>query len=107
MTNGSIVTPAIAPPGFTGKVVLNGGPVNFAAAQTGNGVYFQNCCMNSNNAYYKFTSASVGNIFNVNQGQITFYLSRATVLRSGRRVRRLRDMRSMCATATTNTCSIS
>ena len=74
MTNGSIVTPAIAPSGFTGKVVSNGGLVNFAAAQTGNGVYFQNCCSNTNNAYYKFTGPTVGNIFNVNQGQITFYL---------------------------------
>ena len=74
VTNGSIVTPAIAPSGFTGKVVSNGGLVNFAAAQTGNGVYFQNCCVNTNNAYYKFTGATVGNIFNVNQGQITFYL---------------------------------
>ena len=31
VTNGSIVTPAIAPPGFTGKVVVTGGgSVNFA-----------------------------------------------------------------------------
>jgi hypothetical protein len=30
--------------------------------------------VNSNNAYYKFTGAAVGNIFNVNEGQITFYL---------------------------------
>src|SRR6185369_565821 len=48
--------------------------VNFAAAQTGNGVYFQNCCLNTSNAYYKFTSPKVGNIFDVNHGQITFYL---------------------------------
>src|SRR6185369_960477 len=50
------------------------GSVNFTAAQTGNGVYFQNCCANTNNAYYKFTGATIGNVFNVNQGQITFYL---------------------------------
>ena len=31
--------------------------------------------MNTNNAYYKFTGATVGNIFNVNQGQITFNLT--------------------------------
>jgi len=30
--------------------------------------------VNTNNAYYKFTGATIGNIFNVNQGQITFYL---------------------------------
>jgi hypothetical protein len=40
----------------------------------GSGVYFLNCCGNTNNAYYKFTGAVVGNIFNVNQGQISFYL---------------------------------
>jgi hypothetical protein len=75
VTNGSIVTPGIAPAGFTGKVVVNGtGSVHFSAAQTGNGVYFTNCCANTNHAYYKFTSTTVGNIFNVNQGQISFYL---------------------------------
>jgi uncharacterized protein (TIGR03437 family) len=75
VTNGSIVTPAIAPPGFLGQVVVNGGgSVNFAPAQTGNGVYFLQCCDNLTNAYYKFTGATVGSIFNVNQGQITFYL---------------------------------
>jgi Bacterial Ig domain len=74
-TNGSVVTPAIAPTGFTGKVVANGsGSVTFTPAQSGNGVYFLNCCVNGNNAYYKFTGATLGNIFNVNQGQITFFL---------------------------------
>ncbi len=75
VTNGSVVTPSIAPAGFTGAVVANGtGSVNFTPAQTGNGVYFLNCCVNANNAYYKFTGSTIGNIFNVNQGQITFYL---------------------------------
>src|SRR5206468_7666678 len=47
VTDGSTVTPAIAPPGFTGKVVVNpGGSVNFAPAQAGNGVYFLKCCDN-------------------------------------------------------------
>ncbi len=56
VTNGSTVTPAIAPSGFTGKVVVTGGgSVNFAPAQAGNGVYFLKCCDNSANAYYKFT----------------------------------------------------
>ena len=31
-------------------------------------------CDNSANAYYKFTGATVGSVFNVNQGQISFYL---------------------------------
>jgi len=75
VTNGSIVTPAIAPPGFAGKVVVTGsGSVNFAPAQTGNGVYFLQCCDNAANAYYKFTGPTIGSIFNVNQGQISFYL---------------------------------
>jgi hypothetical protein len=75
LTNGAIVTPSIGPPGFGGVVALNGsGSVNFAPGQTGNGVYFQNCCTNINNAYYKFTGAALGNIFKAAQGQITFYL---------------------------------
>jgi hypothetical protein len=75
VTNGSVVTPSIAPAGFTGSVVVNGtGSVNFTPAQTGNGVYFQNWCGNTNNAYYKFTGATVGSIFNTNQGQVSFYL---------------------------------
>src|SRR5215471_4583302 len=75
VTNGSTVKPAIAPTGFTGKVVVNGtGSVHFATAQTGNGVYFVNCCANTNNAYYKFSGTTIGNLFHSNQGQISFYL---------------------------------
>ncbi len=48
--------------------------MNFTPAETGNGVYFLNCCVNDNNAYYKFTGSTVGNIFNMSQGQIAFYL---------------------------------
>jgi hypothetical protein len=75
VSNGSVVKPNVAPSGFTGTVKVNGtGSVNYTAAQSGQGVYFLNCCSNTNNAYYKFTTASLGNIFNVNHGQITFYL---------------------------------
>ncbi len=74
VANGSIVTPATAPPGFTGTVKVKGtGSVNFAPAQVGNGVYFLNCCDNSS-GYYQFTGSMVGNIFNVAQGQVSFYL---------------------------------
>ena len=74
-TNGPIVSPATAPSGLTGNLVVKGsGSVNFAAGQAGNGVYFVNCCTNSNNAYYKFTGAPVGSIFNTAQGQVTFFL---------------------------------
>jgi hypothetical protein len=73
--NGSTVTPSIGPVGLTGTVVVNsGGSVNFDPAVTGNGVYFLNCCGNSDNAYYQFTGAALGSVFNVNQGQISFYL---------------------------------
>jgi hypothetical protein len=75
VTNGSVITPGVAPAGFSGTVVVKGtGSVNYAPAQVGNGVYFLNCCANSNNAYYKFTGSAIGNIFHVNQGQISFYL---------------------------------
>src|SRR5205823_6470156 len=74
-TNGSIVSPSTGPAGFTGTVVAKGtGSVNFAPAQVGSGVCFLNCCTNTNNAYYKFTGSAIGSIFNVNQGQISFYL---------------------------------
>ncbi len=70
--NGSTVTPTWAPPGLSGKVVVNGaGSVNFVP---GSGVYFLNCCSNTNNAYYKFTGPTVGTIFNIPQGQISFTL---------------------------------
>jgi hypothetical protein len=48
--------------------------VNFTPGEIGNGVYFLNCCAYMNNAHYKFAGSPVGDIFNVNQGQISFYL---------------------------------
>jgi hypothetical protein len=73
--NGSTITPGVAPAGFTGKVVVNGkGSVNFAPAHDGDGVYFLQCCGNTGNAYYRFTGASIGNLFDVNQGEVSFYL---------------------------------
>jgi hypothetical protein len=75
VSNGATITPTTGPPGVTGTVVVQGaGSVNFTAAQSGNGVYFLNCCTNSNSAYYKFTGAGVGSIFNASQGQVSFYL---------------------------------
>ena len=98
LTNGSIVTPAVAPPGLSGTVVINpGGSVNFAPAQSGDGVYFQQCCGNTANAYYKFTGTTVGSIFNVSQGQISFYLksrqSYAQRVASGTSYRQVLDVR--------------
>ena len=75
VTNGSTITPSIVPSGLSGKVVVAGsGSVNYTPAQNGNGVYFLNCCSNTNRAYYKFTGQAVGNVFNASQGQVTFYL---------------------------------
>lgn len=73
--NGSTVTPEISPAGLAGSVVINGtGSVNFAPDNAGNGVYFLSCCTNNNTAYYRFTGAAIGQIFNPNQGQISFTL---------------------------------
>ena len=74
-TNGSTVKPTSGPAGLTGTVVVNGGSVNFAPDQSGNGVYFAACCTNNGNAYYKFTGAAIGNIFNFTQGQVAFSLT--------------------------------
>lgn len=74
-SNGSVVTPSVGPSGFTGTLVVNGtGSANFTPAQSGNGVYFLNCCTNTNNAFYNFTGSSIGAIFNNSQGQISFTL---------------------------------
>ena len=76
VTNGALITPTIAPSGLAGTVIVNGtGSVNFGPDQNGNGVYFQDCCANINNAYVKFTGSAVGSIFDLNQGQISFSLT--------------------------------
>jgi hypothetical protein len=75
VANGATVTPSVGPLGFTGTVIVSGtGSVNYTPAESGNGVYFLNCCTNTNAAYYKFTGAEVGSVFNTAQGQISFYL---------------------------------
>ena len=71
--------------------------MNFAPSHAGDGVYFQQCCSNTAGAYYKFTGAPVGSIFNVDQGQISFYLtsrqSYAQRLASGTSYRQVFDVR--------------
>ncbi len=75
LTNGSVVTPSVNPSGLKGTVVVNGsGSVNFTPAQSGNGVYFLNCCNNYNNAFFQFTGTTIGSLFNVSQGQVSFNL---------------------------------
>jgi hypothetical protein len=71
-SNGANVDPSVAPAGLRGKVVINGnGSLKFVP---GGGVYFLNCCGNSNNAYFKFTGAAIGDIFDTSQGQVSFTL---------------------------------
>src|ERR1019366_5227342 len=79
---GATVAPTTNPSGLTGALAITGsGSVTFAPAQVGNGVFFESCCDNGNAAYYKFTGETVGSVFNVDQGQITFYLkSRSSFL---------------------------
>jgi hypothetical protein len=74
-SDGAIITPAVAPNGFTGQLVVAGnGAVNFAPVEKGTGVSFLHCCSNINAALYKFTGLELGNIFSVNRGQISFAL---------------------------------
>jgi len=71
--SGSVVTPTVIPQGISGAAVVNGaGSINFVP---GKGVYFQNCCVNTNNAYYKFTGSGLGAVFGASQGQISFTLT--------------------------------
>jgi hypothetical protein len=77
-SNGSTVSPAVAPPSFTGQLMIAGnGAVKFAPVGTGEGASFFTCCTASNMAYYQFLGASLGNIFALDQGQISFTLKSA------------------------------
>ena len=70
VTNGATIKPAVAPSTLKATVVVNGsGSVKFASA---GGVYFQNCCANTNNAYFKFSGAALSELFNAPAGQISF-----------------------------------
>ena len=74
--NGAIVTPSAAPSGLTGTLTVRGtGAASFAPAAVGDGVSFlQGGQQNQNSAFYSFTGSQVQNIFNLNQGEISFYL---------------------------------
>jgi hypothetical protein len=69
--NGSTVNPAS---GFAGKLtVRGGGSVNFPS---GGGVSFKKGGQqNGNTAFYTFAGSQVGNVFNANQGEISFNLT--------------------------------
>jgi hypothetical protein len=76
LANGTAVMPVSGPNSVVGRVALNGdGSVNFLHGNGGVGVYFQNCCGNSNNAYYKFNGSGLGAVFGGSQGLISFTLT--------------------------------
>jgi len=55
--------------------MVNGaGAFKFAPAAIGEGVYFLNRCAGTDNAYYRFSGDSLGTLFDVNSGEIDFYL---------------------------------
>ena len=72
----------------------------FCSGQTGDGVYFLNCCTNANQAYYKFTGSAISNIFNMNHGKISFTLQSRYSFAQRQATPQLRAMPSTYATAT-------
>ena len=100
VTSGSVVTPSIGPAGFTGAVVSNGtGSVNFTRRRRKWGL-LPELLREHNNAYYKFTGSTIGNIFNVNQGQITFNLTSRYSFAQRTASASAPRIRSTCGTAT-------
>src|SRR5581483_10108828 len=76
LTNGSVVTPTYGPSGLSGSVaVRKTGSVAFSPAINGNGVVFGvGGQQNTNTADLSFTGTQLANIFDVNQGDLTFYV---------------------------------
>jgi hypothetical protein len=73
LVNNAVVTPTIGPSGtLVVKVIVT---ITFAPVQVGQGVTFGiGGQQNGNTAFYGFSGTQVGNIFNANQGEISFYL---------------------------------
>ncbi len=72
-TNGATVMPPVGPQGTL--TVRGSGSVNFATVQNGTGVFFlQPGQQSSNTAFYQFTDAGLGNVFNVDAGEIEFFI---------------------------------
>ena len=76
LLNGASVTPESKPTGLTGTVVVRGaGNVSYAPLPDGDGLTFgQPGCQNSNTAFLSFSGAPVSSLFNVSQGDLTFYV---------------------------------
>ena len=76
LTNNSAVAPPVNASGTNGTLVINGtGSLNFAPVHTGNGVSFEpGGWQQQHAAFYRFTSPRIGEIFDFNHGEISFYL---------------------------------
>jgi hypothetical protein len=75
-TNGSSVVPTNAPTGVSGSVVVRGtGWLAFSPVVNGNGVGFApGGAQNTNTAFLSYSGTQVGSVFNVNHGDLTFYV---------------------------------
>jgi hypothetical protein len=72
-TNGSVVTPALGPVGTLSVKGL--GSITFPPVRSGSGVSFAaGGQQNTNTAFYRFTGSGVANLFNSDQGELSFYL---------------------------------
>lgn len=71
-TNGATVTPTVGPVGVLR--VKGSGKAQFAPGGNGNGVYFSACCDGTNNAYYEFGGARLGDVFAFDRGEISLTL---------------------------------
>jgi hypothetical protein len=76
LINGTAVTPTIAPAGLTGHLVVRGtGAAAFASANATDGLVFsQPGQQAANTAFLSFAGAPIGAMFNMNEGDLTFYL---------------------------------
>lgn len=74
--NGTIVTPTTGPSGYKGLLKIRGtGTFAFTPVLNGNGMLFgPGGGQNANTAFISFSGSQVGNLFNMNAGDIIFYL---------------------------------
>jgi hypothetical protein len=75
-TNGSSVVPTNAPSGMAGSLIVRGtGSILYSPVLNGDGVAFEGVSNpNTNTAFLSFSGSPVGSVFNVSQGDLTFYV---------------------------------
>jgi hypothetical protein len=75
-TNNSAVVPPINASGIDGTLIVNGlGSLNFSPVQVGNGVSFEpGDQQQTHAAFYRFTGETVGKLFDIGAGEVSFYL---------------------------------